>query len=398
MNVKQQAIAILASVLLLSATACGTGSAPDPTATPAIPLSGRILLLGNGEENSRAIFEFKEGMQSPQLLWTIPGGSLKSASKAEPMIIASPDHHYAMVVTDPAAIVIVDLTNGETTNIDLPTRKYASDSKRYDIAGNFSPNGRYLAYSLTGENATHSGLYLYDLTTHQVSTLFEGPCASYGGRTIELVCGKVERPVWLDETTLVFHAFAGDPPKTQIGSSIPGNHTFVIDVNRTPIQEFADADNPSDMVWLDSAAGPTALAKGYAPPGAAFAEGWVEAIDLKRRAARITPLQGEVKLLAPDGQSALRLEGKTWHLTDLRGGTDIELKEIWLGVAYPSGSVCYSHTDITMGIPPAISWSPDGKLIACVSSANVYVFSLAGLPVREIKWKDFYGYLVDWLP
>lgn len=108
------------------------------------------------------LLEFKEGLQAPQTLWTdIPGRLPESSEALQPIIVASPNHHVAMLMNSHSAITILGLTDGTSTTIGMPERKYSSES--YDIAGSFSPDSRHLAYALTGWESSHSGLYLYDL-------------------------------------------------------------------------------------------------------------------------------------------------------------------------------------------------------------------------------------------
>lgn len=212
------------------------------------------------------------------------------------------------------------------------------------------------------------------------SLLFEGKCHSYvSPETVQLVCGEVGRPVWLDETTIVFNAFAGKPPEKEIiGGSITSNRTFVTDVDRRLVQDLADSEYSTDRSRINTVAGPVFLPEGYMLPA---------------------QLLG-VMLLAPDKKSVLRLYDDAWHLTGLYDGTDVELKEMWLGKG--NGTVCYSYVEVVVYQPPHITWSPDGKSVACAAphseGTSMYLFYLSDQPSREVLWKDFHGYLVDWLP
>jgi hypothetical protein len=378
-------------LLLLAGTftilSCGLSSV-KPTATPPAPLQGRLLLLGNGEANGLVVLEFKNGMSAPQPLWTgIPGKVKDPSERPTPVIFASPDHKHAMVMLEFKDVLIIDLTSGAFTRLELPNREHAS-FEQYDLAGEFSPDGRYLAYALTGEQSTNSGMYLYDLTTQKQSTLFKSPCAVYGGQTIGLVCGEVESPVWLDSTTLAFSAFDGKPPKSTIGGSLRPNYIFVMDVTGKRLQEY------SSVIYIQGANAQIILDRD--------GREWLDAADFKQGKITSHFLEGDVVdrawMLTPDG-SVLRWQrvrqdvkgdpfADTWHLTDLRSGADQELKNL---------SYCNDVLDIRIYGLRGVVWSPDGKSFACLSGSDLKVSYLDGSP-RRILLESFNGYLIDWSP
>lgn len=390
MNINRVGVLLVILVGLITLS-CGLSSEVTPTPTQPVPLQGRILLLGNDADNGLSILEFKEGLSAPQPLWTgIPGRVNDPSVKPLPVIIASPDHQHALVMLEISAILILDLTDGTSTRIVLPERDLASE-EQYDLAGEFSPDSRYLAYALNGKDSTHSGMYLYDLTTQKQSTLFEGPCATYGGATIGLVCGEVEPPAWLDATILAFNAFDGEPPQTHIGRAIQSNHTFVMDVTGKRLHDFG----PLEDIPIQSAKGPTVLEK--------YGLTWLEAADLKRGQIIPHSLEGNPVhhfwTLTPDGLSALRwqrvrhnVQGNpfddSWHLTNLRSGADQELQNL-------------SYCDTTLNIITyglwGIVWSPDGKSFTCQSGSSLRVSYLNDIPPRTLLG-TFYGYLIDWTP
>lgn len=365
----RQARMLLLLVVNLILLSCGFSSEPKPTPTPPVPFIGGFLLLGNDGENGLAILEFKEGMTEPQPLWTgIPGRVNAPSEKPSPVIVASPDHKHALVMQEFSAILIIDLTNGEFIRIPLPEREHES-TEYYDLAAEFSPDSRYLAYALTGRGSTHSGMYLYDLTTQKQSILFTSPCATYGGKTISLVCGEVKPPFWLDATTLKFSAFEGQPPKTTIAGIISPNHTFVMDVTGKRLP-----DSVSAVLSTQSAQGLTALP---------------EAVDAVHSGSERTP----------DGLSVLRWQrvrqnvkgapfADTWHLINLSSGADQELHHLFY--CEPALNI------ITYGVRGLV-WSPDGKSFACMTTAGLYVSYLDDLPYRNLLG-NFYGYMVDWRP
>lgn len=375
----KRVIGLLALAVGLAMVSCKLGGEPKPTATPLPPLEGRLLLVGNGADNQLAVMEYKAGMETPQPLWSgIPGRVNGPGVNPAPVIVASLDHHYAMLASSFTSLTIVDLTDGTSIQLALPERSHTA-TVRLDLVGAFSPDSRYLAYALTGRSAGHPGMYLYDLQTHRQITLFEGQCASYGGRTIELVCAEVGRPAWLDEATLAFSVFEGPLPKTSMGS-IGTNRTLVMDVSGQRLQEL-------DLSDLQYAKGPTVLTK-YG--------GWLEAADLKRGVLSSHPLDGEL-LLTPNGLAVVRwvrvasnTKGKvfddTWHLTELRSGADQVLSDV---------SVCQDSLDFRIYGITEPAWAPDGKSFACLSGNALRVSSLEGLPVRTLL-NEFFGYVIAW--
>lgn len=84
------------------------------------------------------------------------------------------------------------------------------------------------------------------------------------------------------------------------------------------------------------------------------------------------------------------LDDNVLHLTDLRRGSDQELPTLWL-------ISCQTNRQRINGEPRTISWSPDGKEIACLSGQELDVHTIQGLSQRT-RLENFDGYLVDLTP
>jgi Tol biopolymer transport system component len=252
------------------------------------------------------------------------------------------------------------------------------------IAGTFSPDDRYLAYSLTGDGGnSRSGLYLFNLGTGQTNRLYESPCADYD--LFGEVCGGTGRPFWIDKDTLVFNGYSGAMPNSVEKSSTveapPPNRTFVMTVDGAILQEISPVLGGAKIEY-QLGSGPTLF---IGSDNSNYQEEWkwLETADLARGVIKANPISGFNIVPSPDGQFVIQRIDSLWHLTELRTGVDKQLKGEYM-------TKCL-HA----------AWSTDGKYVACSTASSdgyhVMMISLEKGTIREIKEAQGY-FLVTWMP
>jgi WD40 repeat protein len=368
-------LALTTLLFVVVSSACSVlASEPTP--------EGRLLLISN-QNGSPSIFEYKDGMDAPQPLWTgFPyAWFTPSGSYVDPEFAVSADKKFVMPYGNAG---IVDLTTG--TFQKLPLEGVTQLGSR-GIYGAFSPDSHFLAYSLTGDAGySRSGLYLFDLTTSESTTLYEGPCEFYD--LFGEVCGGTGRPFWIDKNTLVFNGYAGTMPNSvqkfsEVEEPLP-NRTFVIALDGTLLQEISPMLGSGSLIENQLVSGPTMLFGVH--NGVTETEwNWLETADLVQGVINANPISGMNFVLSPDGQFVLQRIDNQWHLIELRTGTDKKLKgEYLIGCLHAA-------------------WSPDGKYLACSTRASgnfnsyrLLVISLESGTIREIKEAEGY-FLVTWV-
>ena len=360
---------LVLTALLLAVTAC----------TPAPALDGRLLLISD-QNGSQSIFEYKDGMEAPQSLWTgIPyAWFLTSGFYIDPDFAISVDNKYAMPYGNPGVLNLTDGTFQKLTlaGVGQPGSK--------GIAGAFSPDDRYLAYSLTGVGGnSRSGLYLFDLGTGQTASLYESPCADYD--LFGEVCGGTGRPFWIDKNTLVFNGYSGAMPDSVEKSSTveapSPNRTFVVKVDGTILQEISPVLGGAKIEY-QLVSGPTLF---IGSDSSDYQEDWkwLETADLVRGVIKANPISGFNIVPSPEGQFVIQRIDSQWHLTELRTGVDKQLKGEYM-------TKCL-HA----------AWSLDGKYVTCSTASSdgyhVMMISLEKRTIREIKEAQGY-FLLTWVP
>ena len=340
--------------------------------------SGRFLYypVDCGTDNQLSILEFKTGMESPSLLWKAIACQPHSNELG---FSISSDGHYAMLISDAPYntstppyfnLLILDLTSGEYKKMPAPEYT-AMQVSQMKASGAFSPDNRYFAYTV---NSYHNGLnrlYLMEMASGKNSILFDSPCAQYslrgfgmGGSTF---CATVGLPQWLDDTTLVFSGYSGEMPLAiQLGNDIDPNHTFVMNLDGTILQNFTPA------LYVGGVFGQTLLYYEYGKSAEGYK--WLETVELKQGKINAHALDIasqfragkflELPSISPDGQYAFQRIGDIWHLIGLRTGSDTEIRST--GV-----KTCYYFL-----------WSPDQKNILC--SDDDAIISLEGYADQRI--------------
>jgi hypothetical protein len=377
----------LAFVLPLTSFAC----------TPkALTFPGRFLyypMITCQTEDQFSMLEYKAGMEAPAPLWTGIPCQTHSNRLAFPI---SPDGRYAMTIVNAPfipstppyfSLMLLDLTNGKTRSLAAPEYDRLQ-GQQMKASGAFSSDDRYFAYTVNSLDHGPDRLYLLDLASGNSSILFDSPCASYnqtGSGMGSTFCAMVGFPYWIDATSLVFSGYSGKMPGAiQLGVDIEPNHTFVMGVDGTILQDLTPA------LYIRGIYGPTVLFHELGKTENGYQ--WQEAAELKQGKVDPHPLDVDSQFrarqvgspgylegpsISPDGQYTLQRIGGVWHLIGLRTGTDAEIRNTRL-------KDCYYFL-----------WSPDQKNVLC-SEENT-IISLEGAADQKMTYLPDLTWFA-WLP
>lgn len=313
---------------------------PAPTATSIPSFIGRILILGT-QADGLVVYEFKPGMDMPQPLWTRLPGKRDPYPNTEPAV-TSPNGRYVVL---PGEHLVLDLTDGKYTQLDMAPDIQISDP--WEFFAVFSSDNVHLAYGVQPLHIFNkAALYVINLSTGAVVSLYESPCSSY--LLAGIVCGKFQGVHWIDDRTLVYNGFAGSMPRTVTSPGyfeVNPDKTRIVTVEGKIIEEL-------EPIFFDVnyrvGAGPTMLV--MLPPEHTSC-GWLEAAELKQGIIKPRPIESYSDYycgtLSSDGKYIVQGDQKMWRLIEIRTGREFQLPSISTG--------CYGP----------IWSSPDGKSIAC---------------------------------
>jgi len=370
-------VGVITALLFVVITPACSVLVSEPT------LEGRLLLISN-QNGSPSIFEYKDGMDAPQPLWTdFPyAWFTPSGFYVDPEFAVSADKKFVMPYGN---VGIIDLTTG--TFQKLPLEGVTQLGSR-GIYGAFSLDSHFLAYSLTGDAGySRSGLYLFDLTTSETTTLYEGPCEFYD--LFGEVCGGSGPPFWINENILAFNGYQGSMPNSiqkysEVEEPSP-NYTFVIALDGTILQEISPMLGSGSLIE-NQLIGGDILFFGSKNSAGGTEWKWLETANLVQGVIKANPLSGFNIVPSPNGQFVLQRIDIQWHLTELKTGVDKEINGEYM-------TKCL-HA----------AWSPDGKYLACSTRASgnfnsyrLLVISLESGTIQEIKEAQGY-FLLTWVP
>jgi hypothetical protein len=364
----------LVLVLLCGLTACAG------TEGPALP--GRILSMGQCEEQRVTVFEYKESTQSEQPLWTDipcyiepPKNTLNQNQNPSKYIrfIASPNGHYILLNMPPAEGMsvsgLVNLVTGQYKRLPKSTIQ----TEPLEVIG-FSPNNSYIAFFETNSTTPHGPkkVLLFDMKKEIYSIAFEVPplrCASYtpGGTT---KCADLWEPKWINDSTLVYSIFTGEMPN-KIENNIPPkpNQTIIVTVDGTILQEL------KPVLDIEGVFG-SILGVNTNPHDLSFdtdlSDAWLETDNLINGLIQTNSLKYIPSYFSPDGKYALGKIDKDWFLLELRTGAEKKI-----------------HTKAQHSVQ---IWSPDVKYIL----SGGMIVSLEGFRDRTLP--PFTGQIITWLP
>ena len=270
---------------------------------------------------------------------------------------------------------LLDLTSGKSKDMQFPQYGFTPISK-----GAFSPDDRYFAFSASYQS---NALHLLNLKTGQDSIIFRGSCDRYTNQintVTEPVCGNIDDPIWLDNTTLVFSAYTGIMPEMlKLGDQIKPDTTYVLNLDGAiwPI---------SPALYIRQVFGNTLLYYEYGKSKDGYK--WLDTNEMKK--GLIIPHLFKVDStylesteypdppsISPDGQFAFTRIHGAWHLFNLRGGSDTKIANTGVGECWD------------------LLWSPNQKYLFCGSEYTV--ISLEGYADQKIPYlKGFVPFI--WLP
>lgn len=363
---------VLGLVILSGLTSC---AAPEG---PALP--GRILTIGQCEDQRVSVFEYKESMQSEQPLWSDipcylseePSYPIDQNPSKYPVFTVSANGNY-ILLNMPAAeglsgFGIVNMLTGEYKRLPKPPMQ----TENLMVVG-FSTNNSYLAFlESSGENRFGpTRALVFDMTKEIYSIVFEIPtrCAFYTPVN-STICAKTWVPKWINDSTLIYSIFTGEMPNI-IENNIPPNpnQTIIVNVDGTILQEFMPA------LDIDGVFGPT-LGVNTNPNYFSFdtnqSPRWLETDNLINGIIQTNSLRYRNSYFSPDGKYALGEIDEDWVLFELRTGVGKKIQT-------------KAHHSVQL-------WSPDLKYIL----SGRMIVSLEGFRDRTLPL--FNGQIITWLP
>jgi hypothetical protein len=364
-----QNLTFLGLVLLSGLTACARPEGPA--------LPGRILTMGQCEEQRVSVYEYKESTQTEQPLWTDipcyiepPKNTLNQNLSKYIRFIVSPNGHYILLNMPPAEGMsvsgLVNLVTGEYKRLPKSTIQ----TEPLEVVG-FSPNNNYIAFFEIRSETPYGPkkVLLFDMKKEKYSIAFEVPpdrCASYtpGGTTI---CAVQWEPKWINDTTLVYSIFTGEMPnKIEKYISPNPNQTIIVNVDGIILQEFKPA------LDIEGVFGPTLGVNTDLSSDTDLSDAWLETDNLINGIIQTNSLKYRTSDFSPDGKYALGEIDEDWVLFDLRSGVEKKIQT-------------KAHHSVQL-------WSPDLKYIFI----GRMVVSLEGFRDRILP--PFTGQLITWLP
>ena len=256
------------------------------------------------------------------------------------MGVISPGGKYFLPRPSATDMMLVNLSDGGTRSLAFPGDIYVYPED--DFYGAFSPDERYLVYTLNSRNNYYrNGVFLLDLASGETNSLYESPCAFY--LAVGTVCGETGQPYWLDGETLLVSAFTGEMPfQVPVGAESPSPNSYIVLATDGSLQVTEGVFPVTAQVQVSATSVGFLRASGLH---------WTAITDLLQGSFQANVLPAETAFLSPDGRYVLRTIDDQWLLTELATSVDQEI-----------GALAVADCD-----PRKVGWSPDGKFVVCVT-------------------------------
>ncbi|MFD2035074.1 PDZ domain-containing protein [Belliella marina] len=121
----------------------------------------------------------------------------------------SPDSKKIVTINQAMDVLLIDAATGSVKSIDKGKYMFEGNLQGFEV--NWSPDSRYLVYSMSKENRATSAIYLYELANNKVSQITSGfysdnsPVFSEDGKYVFFTTNRTFNPVYSDlDNTFIY--------------------------------------------------------------------------------------------------------------------------------------------------------------------------------------------------
>ncbi|MCH7397833.1 PDZ domain-containing protein [Belliella sp. DSM 107340] len=121
----------------------------------------------------------------------------------------SPDSKKIVTINQAMEVLLVDAVTGSVKTIDKGKYMFEGNLQGFEV--NWSPDSRYLVYSMSKENRATSAIYLYDLGNSKVNQITSGfysdnsPVFSEDGKYVFFTTNRTFNPIYSDlDNTFIY--------------------------------------------------------------------------------------------------------------------------------------------------------------------------------------------------